>query len=313
MARRKHPDFRELDGILLLDKATGISSNQALQQARRLFGAEKGGHTGSLDPLATGLLPLCFGDVTKIAGLLLAERKAYEVVATLGSETDTGDSDGVATSHGEVPAFDRETVLALLQPFVGRIRQVPPVYSALKRDGEALYVKARRGEVVEVEARDVEIHSIELLALGASDLRLRVECGSGTYIRSLVRDLGRAIGCGAHVSELRRLWVEPFRHPRMYRFDQLQEIAAGGAEPLEALLLPVEAGVVAMARVDLDADQSCRLVQGQAIPIAVPAHSGEKLVAYSPDGRALGLVRDGADGTIRPARMFRAATGWIPA
>jgi len=308
MARRKHPAFRELDGILLLDKPRGISSNAALQQARRLFAAEKGGHTGSLDPLATGLLPLCFGEATKIAGLLLAERKAYETLARFGIETDTADADGEVISQRPVLPLEVSAVEAALQVFLGRIRQIPPIYSALKQGGEPLYLKARRGDHVEVEAREVEIYAIELMELGPDWARLRIECGSGTYIRSLVRDLGAALGCGAHVAELRRLWVEPFQNPLMYSLDALQDAAAHGRDALDALLLPLEAGLAHVPQLRLSDEQAHRLGQGQALEW--PDQSAGDYAVMSMTGRALGLVQLEADGRLRPRRLFRwAAVG----
>lgn len=304
MARRKHPAFREVDGILLLDKPRGVSSNQALQQARRLFAAEKGGHTGSLDPLATGLLPLCFGEATKIAGLLLAERKAYETLARFGIETDTADADGETTARRPIPTLDALMLRVALEPFLGRIRQVPPIYSALKQGGEALYVKARRGEHIEIAAREVEIHAIELIEFGPDWARLRVECGSGTYIRSLVRDLGAKLGCGAHVAELRRLWVEPFRTPQMHTLDALQATAAEGRDALDALLLPIEAGLAHVPQLVVSDEQIQRLGQGQALEWLETAATGE-YAAMTPTGRAVGMVQLEADGRLRPRRLFR--------
>jgi tRNA pseudouridine55 synthase len=304
MARRKHPDFRELDGILLFDKPKGLSSNQALQQVRRLFGAEKGGHTGSLDPLATGLLPMCFGEATKIAGLLLAESKAYETVARFGVETDTADADGEVIARKPVATIDDLAIDAALRSFIGSIRQIPPIYSALKQGGEPLYLKARRGEHVEVEAREVRIDAIERLERGPDWVRLRVECGSGTYIRSLVRDLGAALGCGAHVEELRRLWAEPFRAPRMVTLEQLQVVAAQGRDALDALLLPIEAGLAHTPQLVLDPDQALRLGQGQVLPWPTSLPAGG-YAAMSQDGRALALVELQADGGLRPRRLLR--------
>ena len=306
MARRKkkHPDFRELDGIVLLDKPRGVTSNNALQQARKLFGAEKGGHTGALDPLATGLLPLCFGEATKIAGLLLAERKAYETVAKFGSETDTCDAEGEIIATHPLPALDEPTLRDALVAFTGRIRQVPPIYSALKRDGEALYVKARRGESVEIEAREVDVYAIDVLEVGHDTARLRIECGSGTYIRSLVRDLGRALGSGAHVHELRRLWVDPFRNARMHTLEEIAAAATQGEQALSELLLPVEAGLAAFPRVDLDADQTLRLSQGQTMFWRGP-EAPRDYAAFGPEGRALGFVQINDDGRLRPKRMFK--------
>jgi tRNA pseudouridine 55 synthase len=235
--------FRRLDGILLLDKPTGMSSNAALQLARRLFRAEKGGHTGSLDPLATGMLPLCFGEATKIAGLLLGSAKAYDAEVVLGATTDTDDSDGQVLRTRPVPPIDAATLAAALAPLQGRIRQRAPVYSALKQGGEPLYVKARRGEAIEAPEREVEVHSIEVLEQQPERLSLRVTCGSGTYIRSLARDLGETLGCGAHIGALRRLWVDPFRDAPMVTLAALEQaVEQGGEEVLMARLLPLSAG-----------------------------------------------------------------------
>jgi tRNA pseudouridine55 synthase len=299
--------FRPLDGILLLDKPAGMSSNQALQRARHALRAEKGGHTGSLDPLATGLLPLCFGEATKIAGLLLGSAKAYEVEACFGITTDTDDADGSVLLQRPLPALDAARVAAELPGFIGRIRQRPPIYSALKRGGEPLYAKARRGERVEVAEREVEVHAIELLSLQDDRMRLRVECGSGTYIRSIVRDIGERIGCGAHVTMLRRLWVAPFRAPSMVTLDALQALD----EPArESLLLPIEAGLADWPRLPLDDEQARRLGQGQRF--AVDAATGRYL-AVDEGGRALGLVAVAADGELSSQRLFRwAAEAVLP-
>lgn len=207
--------YRPLHGILLLDKPAGLSSNNALQAARRLLRAEKGGHTGSLDPLATGLLPLCFGEATKIAGLLLGSAKAYDAEIVLGVTTDTDDADGEPLRERAVPDVSEADLQVALAAFIGRIQQQAPIYSALKQGGEPLYAKARRGEVIDAPVREVEVQAIEVLGYSAPRLTLRVTCGSGTYIRSLARDLGEVLGCGAHIASLRRLWVEPFRAPQM--------------------------------------------------------------------------------------------------
>ncbi|HEY9143697.1 MAG TPA: tRNA pseudouridine(55) synthase TruB [Arenimonas sp.] len=299
--------FRPLDGLLLLDKPAGLSSNQALQRARLLFRAEKGGHTGALDPLATGLLPLCFGEATKIAGLLLGGRKAYEAGVALGRTTDTDDADGEVLRERPVPALDRARVEAALVPLTGRIRQRPPIFSALKQGGEPLYVKARRGETIEVPEREVEVDAIELLELGGDTLRLAVTCGSGTYIRSLARDLGEALGCGAHVTALRRTWVEPFLAPRMFTIEALEAVAAeGGEAALDALLLPVEAGLVHFEAVHVDADQARRLGHGQ--PVSVAGEIATNLNLLGPDGRSLGLGRRDETGQVWPKRLFRWAS-----
>lgn len=300
--------FRKLDGILLLDKPRGLSSNQALQRVRHLFRAEKGGHTGSLDPLATGLLPVCFGEATKIAGGLLGSRKAYDTVARLGIVTDTDDAEGQPLRERPVPVLDIATIDAALRTLTGRIRQRPPIYSALKRGGEPLYAKARRGEEVEVEEREVDVHAFELqsaadlLDAGEPLLRLHVECGSGTYVRSLVRDLGEALGCGAHVAELRRLWVDPFREPKMWTLEALQALVQRGEASLEACLLPIEAGMAAWPEIRVDAGQARRLAQGQTL--AGTFRPPGEVAVYGEKGRVLGLGRVDAEGRLRPQRLF---------
>lgn len=286
-----------------------MSSNQALQAARHLFRAEKGGHTGSLDPLATGLLPLCFGEATKIAGLLLGARKAYETVARLGTTTDTDDADGVVLRDRPVPALDVATIEAAMGLLTGPIRQRAPIYSALKQGGERLYALARKGVPVEAPVRDVQVDAFQLLGRDGDVLRLRVECGSGTYVRSLVRDLGEVLGCGAHVVELRRLWVDPFVQPTMFTLAQLQEDAADDAALL-GRLLPIEAGLSRFATFVLDAEQERRFMQGQAIAsegaTPSPATAVDPLVVKSLRGRLLGLATTQSE-MIRPLRLFAAA------
>ena len=293
--------WRDVHGLLLLDKPQGLSSNQALQQARHLYAAAKGGHTGSLDPLATGLLPLCFGEATKIAGLLLGSAKAYETVCRLGVVTDTADAQGTVVETRDVPLLDDERIERALNLFRGRIQQVPPIYSALKRDGEPLYRKARRGEEVAIGPREVEIRRLELIARTGNELRLHVECGSGTYIRSLVRDLGESLGCGAHVRELRRLWVEPFVSPKMTTLAKLQSLAGEGHEAIDSLLLPIEAGLGAYPSIVLDDAEGLRLRQGQTLQY--PMAPG-LCVAKSADGRLLALAEASAEGMLRSIRGF---------
>lgn len=304
----KKPDptpWRAVHGILLLDKPAGLSSNQALQQAKRLFRAEKAGHTGSLDPLATGLLPLCFGEATKIAGLLLGNSKAYDAELMLGVTTDTGDAEGQVLRRRPVPALDTaqiERALALLR---GRITQVPPAYSAIKQGGEPLYAKARRGEAVQAPARTVQVFALELTRWEGDRLALHVECSSGTYIRSLVVDLGEALGCGAHLTALRRVWVTPFRHPQLHRLADLADAAADPAR-LDALLLPLEAGLGDLPVLTLDAGQAQRLRQGQRLTLAeVPAPG--LYVARGPLHRVLALVDVHASGELRVRRGFNAS------
>ena len=305
MSKLPRTVFRQLDGILLLDKPPGMSSNQALQRVRHLFRAEKAGHTGSLDPLATGLLPICFGEATKLAGHLLGNAKGYDTEALLGISTDTDDSDGQTLLERTVPALDRDAVEAALTPFVGHIRQRPPIYSALKQGGEPLYAKARRGESIEVPERDAVVHSIRLLSVDGARLRLRIECGSGTYVRSIVRDLGESLGCGAHVTALRRTWVDPFTQPRMHGLDELRRIATEEGEAgIECLLLPLEAGMANWPTISLDAEQALALGRGQPVQLA-PGAALAELNALDAQGRSLGLVAMDEAGVLRARRLFR--------
>ena len=305
--------FRKLHGILLLDKPHGLSSNQALQRVRHLFRADKAGHTGSLDPLATGLLPICFGEATKIAGGLLGARKAYDTVARLGMVTDTDDAEGQLLRERPVPTLTIDRIDAELRSLTGRIRQRPPIYSALKRGGEPMYAKARRGEIVEMEEREVDVHAFELESAadlldtpvesgGPSLLRLHVECGSGTYVRSLVRDLGEALGCGAHVAELRRLWVDPFRDPRMWTLEALQALAERGERSLDACLLPIETGMTSWPQVAVSDAQAGRLGQGQSV--AGGFHPSGSVAIFDEVGKPLGLGEVDAEGRLRPQRLF---------
>jgi len=297
--------LRAIDGLLLLDKPAGMSSNAALQRVRKHYRAEKAGHTGSLDPLATGLLPICFGEATKVAGLLLGARKAYETEARLGLTTDTDDADGQALREREVPLLDAHAVERVLKRYIGRISQRPPIYSALKQGGEPLYAKARRGEPVEVAEREVEVHALELLSINGSSLRLRITCGSGTYVRSLVRDIGEDLGCGAHVLALRRLWAEPFRTPKMITLDEIEAIDRGsepGLAALGSLLLPVESALTDWPRLDLSDAEVLKLGRGQSLAGLAAAHG--MMVAFGPGGRAVGLV-EGREGVVHPQRLFR--------
>jgi tRNA pseudouridine55 synthase len=318
-------------GILLLDKPLGLSSNQALGRAKRLLGADKAGHTGALDPCATGMLPCCFGEATKIAGLLLGARKAYVARVALGVATETGDREGRAVAAGPVPPIDTARLDAVLARFRGRIRQRPPVYSALKKDGVPLYRLARRGAAVEAPEREVDIHDLVARLPGRSPLaagwplpraseailgrlpadagidwpvlELEVICGSGTYIRSLAMDLGAALGCPAHLAALRRPWVEPFEGAPMVGLDALEAAAAAGAAA--AMLRPVADGLAPWRRIDVDAAGERRLRQGQPLPVG--AGEGAWRV-HGPDGGLLALADAGADGVLRVRRVFAPGT-----
>jgi tRNA pseudouridine55 synthase len=295
--------FHDIHGILLLDKPLGLSSNQALQTARRLVGAAKGGHTGSLDPLATGLLPLCFGEATKIAGWLLGSRKAYEAVVKLGSTTTTADLEGEVVETRPVPELDDAAIEAALAPLRGHIVQIPPAYSAIKQDGVPLYVRARRGEVVDVPARQVDVYRLDVIERTGDTVRLYVECGSGTYVRSLAVDFGANLGCGAHLTGLRRLWIEPFMQPAMVTLDDLRLAAETGPDPLEACLLPLDAGLAHIPRVELDVEQTRILGFGQPVPLARGAVAG-RCGVWGADGRLMALGEIADDAVLRVVRGF---------
>ncbi|HJR11378.1 MAG TPA: tRNA pseudouridine(55) synthase TruB [Rhodanobacteraceae bacterium] len=295
-------ESRAVTGILLLDKPAGISSNRALQQAKRLFGAARAGHTGSLDPLATGLLPVCFGEATKIAGYLLGARKAYAAECRLGITTDTCDSDGSVLAERPLPALDDAVIRRELAKLTGRITQVPPVYSALKQGGVPLYKRARRGEVVEAPPREVDVFQLELTAREGDSLRLMIECGSGTYVRSLVRDLGEALGCGAHLTALRRLWVDPFREPRMFTLEELSGLREQGEAALHACLLPVDAGLADWPILELDERGAVDVAHGRRL------HAGAepgRYRAHAPSGALLAI------GDVDAAGVFSVLRGFV--
>jgi len=298
--------FRPLGGLVLLDKPRGLSSNQALQRVRHLFRAAKAGHTGSLDPLATGLLPICFGEATKLAGGLLGARKAYATTAHLGIETDTDDADGDVLIERPLPELGIAQIEAALKQLTGPIQQRPPIYSALKRGGEPLYAKARRGEQIEIAPRPVEVHRFTLDESTAlrtlPELHLEVECGSGTYVRALVRDLGQILGCGAHVSQLRRLWVDPFQGQRMWTLEELRSLAEQGEDALDTCLLPIETGMHNWPRLEVSTADARRLAHGQHLTGTFP-QIGEVAI-FSETGRGLGLGEVSPDGSLRPKRLF---------
>ena len=288
---------RRVDGVLLLDKPVGLTSNAALQRAKRLYRAEKAGHTGTLDPLASGLLPLCFGDATKFAQLLLDARKEYVATVRFGIATSTGDSEGEIIA--EAPAcLSRADVEAVLPRFLGRIQQVPPRHSALKHEGRAYYDYTRAGLDVPRVAREVDVGAIEILDLRAPVVRLRVECGKGTYIRVLAEDLGAALGTCAHLTALRRTASGAFRIEDAVSLAALEELDPAVRD---ALPLPVEALVATLPRLDVDAQDARALAQGRTLTAAALAPGRYRCRA--PTG-FVGTV-DVTGGLIRPTRMIR--------
>jgi len=295
---------RDVDGIILLDKPLGLSSNQALGRVKYLLAARKAGHTGSLDPRATGLLPLCFGQATKVSGWLLDADKRYLAVALLGVETATGDLEGEVLRQTPVPELSDADIEAACAGLRGRIQQIPPMYSALKHEGQRLYDLARRGIEVERPARAVTIHSLWVEQVAPDRLHLEVHCSKGTYIRTLVQDLGRALGCGATVAELRRTGHGAFDAADMVSMATLEAAAAeGGPRAVERWLLPADRALADRPEVRLDAASSRFLRQGQ--PVFVPGvREMGPLRLYGAAGEFLGIGELQDDGRVAPRRLF---------
>ena len=306
MARSKRPRRqrgRAVDGILVLDKPLGMSSNAALQEVKQLFNAAKVGHTGSLDPLATGMLPLCFGEATKFSQFLLDSDKRYQVSAQLGVRTNCGDREGEVIQRAEVKV-DAQQIDAALADFRGAIEQVPSMFSALKYQGQPLYELARQGINVERPARQIHVHHYELLAFDGEYAQFDVLCSKGTYVRTLIDDLGQVLGCGAHVSALRRLQCGPYRTEQMYSLEQLTELALAD-EPgaLDQTLLPVASCVDDWPQLQLDGSSGFYLQQGQAV--VVPKAPVEGLVALFCQDQFIGVGEILDDGKVAPRRLLR--------
>lgn len=294
---------RDVHGLVLLDKPRGLTSNQALQRVKYLFRARKAGHTGSLDPLATGLLPLCFGEATKLSAFLLDADKRYEALCRLGETTTTGDAEGDLLDSRPVPVLDDQVIEAALQGFRGRISQVPPMYSALKHQGQRLYELARRGEEVERQPRQVMIHGLRCLEFTPQTLRLEIHCSKGTYVRTLVEDIGSALGCGAHVISLRRTGLGHFDSSSMLSMDVIEARAQNGDAELDRILEPADLAVSNWPAVHLDRDSAHYLLHGQ--PVFVPGLSEAGwLRIYDASGRFLGLGSQLDDGRLAPRRLM---------
>jgi tRNA pseudouridine55 synthase len=291
-------------GILLLDKPLGVSSNAALQRVRRLLGGIKAGHVGSLDPLATGMLPICLEEATKIAGDLVGRRKCYEFSIALGASTATGDAEGAVIERLPVPKLSSADVERALGGFLGLQRQVPPMYSALKHAGEPLYRLARAGREVERAAREIEISGLTLKSREDSALALEVICSKGTYVRVLAEDIARALGTCGFVTRLRRAYVEPFAHVPMHTLEELAQRHAAGEE---LPLLPADAGIHHLAPLYLDALGALRARQGQSVA-AEGAASG-RVRLYDETGRFFGVGEADGMGQVRPRRLFNLVAG----
>jgi len=294
---------RPVSGILVIDKPQGITSNGILQQVKRLYGAAKAGHTGALDPLATGVLPLCFGEATKFSQMMLDSDKAYITTARLGIRTETGDSEGAVVEERPVPALTGEQVEAVLERFRGDIRQVPSMYSALKHQGRPLYEYAREGIEIERPARPVTIYELKLLAVREYELDLAVTCTKGTYIRSLVEDIGEALGCGAHVSALRRTLASGYTLADVQDVKGLEAMRERG-ESLDGLLLPPESALTMFPEHRLSGPALVSILNGQ--PVRIPGQSLEGFVRIYGDRSFVGLaeaVPEAGDTKLVPRRL----------
>lgn len=292
--------WKQVDGVLLLDKPVGLSSNDALQKARRLFSAAKGGHTGTLDPLASGLLPLCFGEATKFSADLLDADKTYEAELKLGVTTDSGDAEGQVIATATVDVAEA-AILAVLPRFTGPIEQVPPMHSALKRDGRPLYELARQGIEVERAARAVTIHALEVLDFAGDVLRIRVRCSKGTYIRVLAADIGQALGCGAHLTALRRTAVADL--------DLMHAVTLAEIEALDEVdrmkrLAPVDALLQSLPVLTLEGEAAARFRHGN--PVNLPEGLSGKIRIYEA-GRLIGVGEPGREGRLWPKRLVQLA------
>jgi tRNA pseudouridine55 synthase len=293
-ARRGEP----VDGVLLLDKPSGITSNLALQKARRLLGAAKAGHTGTLDPMATGLLPLTFGEATKFSSDLLDATKTYEAEVRLGIATSTGDTEGEITATADVDVSS-ERIGAILRQLSGAIEQIPPMHSALKRDGRPLYAYARAGVQLERAPRAVTIHRLELLAFERDQLRVVVECSKGTYVRVLAQDIGDMLGCGAHLASLRRTHVGELALENAITLEALEATAPGERR---TLLLPLDTLIGKLPRVELEESLADRFSHGQRLALG-PGNPSGRVAVVGPRARLLGIAQLDQHGLLAPQRL----------
>lgn len=303
MSVQKKPR-RALNGILLLDKPLQLTSNAALQIVKRLFNAEKAGHTGSLDPLASGMLPICFGQTTKFSQFLLEANKTYEVTAHLGQKTTTGDAEGEVIADNPVPELTIDMLNAACMSFRGNISQVPSMYSALKVNGQVLYKLARKGITIERPSRQVTIEALDILEYNPPYLKMRVSCSKGTYIRTLVEDLGDKLGCGAYVSELRRSTIAGLGSLKMYDLDTLEGLPA---EALDDCLINLSTALQGFPLVNLPRTAAHYLQQGQAVALPLQLQQ-QKWVQMYYNGQFFGMGEVLPDGKIAPSRLLQLKT-----
>jgi tRNA pseudouridine55 synthase len=298
----RRPPRRRLDGVLLLDKSLGVSSNYALQATRRLYNADKAGHTGTLDPLATGLLPLCFGEATKFSSALLDADKRYVATVQLGVTTDTADAEGAVLMQRPVTT-NRADLEQVLTRFQGDIEQIPPMHSALKRDGKPLYAYAREGIVLERAPRQVHIYQIQLLEWEAEHFVFEVSCSKGTYVRTLAADIGEALGCGGHLIALRRTGIGALDVTQAHTITELESLDNPARD---TLLLPPDALLPGLVIAQLDAENAAKVRQGQAIRWI--GEAGVRMRVYDADNYFMGVCQMTIDGWLQPQRLISLAT-----
>lgn len=301
MGRRKKG--RDISGVLLLDKPLGFSSNGALQRVKRFFNANKAGHTGALDPLASGMLPICLGESTKFSSYLLDADKCYIATCKLGVTTTSGDTEGEVVQQRPVDVYDAELMRRVIEHFSDEVEQIPPMYSALKHNGTPLYKLARKGQEIERKSRLITIYNLEILRYHGDELDIRVHCSKGTYIRTLAEDIGEFLGCGAHLTALRREWVAGYKGLPMVSLELVEQLAEQGFEQLDAQLLPMETALKDFPQVELSADASFYICRGQQVFVANSPSSG-LLRLYSHKKAFLGLGEIQSDGKIAPKRLI---------
>lgn len=302
MGRRKKG--RNVSGILLLDKPAGITSNGALQRVKHLFFAQKAGHTGSLDPIATGILPICLGEATKFSGFLLNADKSYLAECQLGVVTRSGDCEGEVVSERPVENVTEEKIRQALQQFEGDIEQIPPMHSAIKVNGQPLYKLAHQGIEVERDAREVTIYELDLVSYDPEEEKmvLRVHCSKGTYVRTLVEDVGEVLGCGAHVTALRRITLGPYQEQDLYTIEQLEAMYEEDKFSMDAHLLALDSAVEDYDAVTLDADSSYYIRQGQPVQISGAPDEGWVRI-YNEQEQFVGVGEIDSDGRVAPRRL----------
>jgi tRNA pseudouridine55 synthase len=301
-------DRREVSGIVLLDKPQGITSNRALQNVKRLFRAKKAGHTGSLDPLATGLLPVCLGEATKVSGFLLSANKTYQVECKLGVRTNSADATGDVISERQVGDINTLAITQVLGSFTGEINQIPPMHSAIKINGVPLYKLAHQGREIERKARKVTVFSFNNVYLIDDNMGFEVQCSKGTYVRTLVDDIGEQLGCGSHVTALRRTKVGPFCEDAMISFPQLESLANLGEGDLDSRIIKTEQALCDWPSIRLPSDAAHYISQGQAVyvdKIGQNSESNNRLVRlYSNEDHFMGIGHILDDGRVAPKRLL---------